>query len=144
MHGILFFCQINYAVSHFTLPSLVLFYPGMSLQLGWLCPGEPCQGVGLCLRVLPAPRHGSSTSVSWGVWQVHSTYMADTEVLEQSSAWPGERTLTFTSQSVTRAAAVLRLVSSTCSQEVRRQSPKAEGATLRASSLCRVGGFVLL
>lgn len=73
----LFFCQINYAASLFTLTSLTLFYPGVSLnlsQLGWLDPGEPCQGVGRCLCVLPqgmaipAPHHSSSSSLFWVVF----------------------------------------------------------------------------
>lgn len=51
---------MNCAASHFTLPSLVFFCPRMSLQLGWLCPGKPCQGVGLCLCVLPAAHHSSA------------------------------------------------------------------------------------
>lgn len=66
-----------------------------------------CRAVPVCFSCsTPQFQH------SWGVWRVHSTYMADTEVLEQHSAWLRERT--FTSQSVTKATAVLCLGSSTC------------------------------
>lgn len=66
----LFFCQINYAASLFTLPSVASFYPGMSWSLklarvGWLGPGELCQNIRLFLcvipqaRAVPAPHHRS-------------------------------------------------------------------------------------
>lgn len=72
-----FIMQLAFSPCLFTLPSLTLFYPGMTLklaQLGWLGPDEPCQAVGLSLcvlpkaRAIPVPHHSSSSSVIWGVF----------------------------------------------------------------------------